>query len=84
MIQQTTKRLDEVIRETLSLTGDVGIEDSHGPGQLDGWDSLGHVQIVSALEAAYDISIQMDEVLSLETVRNIKDLLLNKNVANFE
>lgn len=78
-----SKDLNTLIQETLILEADTQIHDDHGPGQLEGWDSLGHVQIVSALEAAYGISIGMDEVLSLESVRDIKSLLKGKGVERF-
>ena len=36
-----------------------------------GWDSFGHVRIITALEEAYAIKLSNDEVMSLTTMRAI-------------
>jgi acyl carrier protein len=74
-------KLDDVIREAFELTPDTQIRDDHGPGRLAGWDSLGHVNLIAALESAYSIEIDMDEVLRIETVEDIKTMLADKGTA---
>ncbi len=76
-------KLETLIRETLLLGDDVEVIGSAGPGQLDGWDSLGHVTLIAALESTYSISIGMDEMMAIESVAHIKDLLGQKGVSEF-
>ena len=73
-------KLEELIAETLRLNSDIPIVDSCGPGQLDGWDSLGHVSLIVAIESEYNISISLDEVMNIETVADIKRILDSKGV----
>lgn len=69
-----------MIRETFYLDQDTEILASHGPGQLDGWDSLGHANLVIALEATYGISLNLDEILAIESVSDVKTLLADKGI----
>ena len=75
--------LENLIRETLQLEPQTEILDSHGPGQLDGWDSLGNASLVLALESTFEISIGLDELIELESVADIKELLRNKGVDGY-
>ena len=56
--------------------------DSHGPGQLDGWDSLGHANLTMGMESAFGISIDLEEALLIENIADIKRLLNEKRVQN--
>jgi acyl carrier protein len=42
-----------------------------------GWDSFGHVSVISALEEAYGIRISNDEVLLLTTMKGIVEFTRN-------
>ena len=76
-------KLEDIIRNTFSLDTDTNIPDDAGPGGLDGWDSLGHVNLMSELESSYSISINMDEMLGIETVKDIKEILRSKEIKNY-
>jgi acyl carrier protein len=41
------------------------------PSDLPGWDSMGHVALVSSLEQAFGVSFDVDEVMEMEDVRQI-------------
>ena len=76
-------KLEELICVTLSLPTGSSVKASDGPGTVEGWDSLGHISIISALESTYQISISMDEAMMLEKISDIKDLLHVKQVLEF-
>jgi len=76
-------KLENIIRETLLLDETVEISDLSGPGVLQGWDSLGHVAIISALENTYGIAFELDEVMSIENVETLKKMLIKKGVSDF-
>lgn len=75
--------LEHLIRRTFVLGDEVAITDDLGPGQLQGWDSLGHVRLLVSLESTYGISVDMDEMVALQTVADIKNLLRKKEVTEF-
>lgn len=41
------------------------------PTDIPGWDSMGHVALVSSLEQAFGVSFDVDEVMEMEDVRQI-------------
>ncbi|MFC1850277.1 acyl carrier protein [candidate division CSSED10-310 bacterium] len=73
-------KIEDLIRDTFFLSPDTEIENSHGPGSLEGWDSLGHVNLMSAIESTYDISIDMDEIIQITSVADIKTILEKKGI----
>ena len=75
--------LEQLIRQTFVLGDEVTITDDLGPGQVQGWDSLGHVRLLVSLESTYGISVDMDEMVELQTVGDIKNLLRKKEVGEF-
>lgn len=40
-------------------------------GDFPGWDSMGHLTILSSLEETYDISFEPEEMMELEDVNDI-------------
>jgi len=76
-------KLNKLIIETFTLSSDISVMDEQGPGDLPGWDSLGHVNLVNALERVYSISLDMDEMIAIETVLDIRALLTEKGISDF-
>lgn len=46
-----------------------------GPDDVSGWDSAGHLFLISNLEQALGVSLDVDEVMEMETVRDIVRVL---------
>ena len=54
--------------------------------QLDGlkyqgvetWDSVGHMSLVAALEDAFDIMLEMDDIIDLSSYEKGKEILAEK------
>lgn len=42
------------------------------------WDSLGHMQMVSALAKEFGVEFDIEEVMAMETVARIKEILFAK------
>ncbi len=78
----TNARLAAIIKETLFLPRDTVIAETDGPGNMNEWDSLGHVNIIATIEDVFNISISPDEVLKISSVKDIEKLLKEKNVIN--
>jgi acyl carrier protein len=47
----------------------VSIESS--PSDVSGWDSVGHLSLASNLEQAFGITLDVDELMEMENVREI-------------
>ena len=49
----------------------------------DIWDSMGQIGVLSMLEGEFNVSLEMDELVSIKSVQDIVDILKSRNV-NFE
>ena len=76
-------KLNELIIETFALSSDISVKDEQGPGDLPGWDSLGHLNLMNALERVYSVSVDMEEMIAIETVLDIRALLTEKGISDF-
>lgn len=45
------------------------------------WDSLRHIEVIFAIESAYQVRFTMPEIASLRNLGDMRDLLISKNVA---
>lgn len=67
--------IEELIRETLMLPSDAQIDDQTTPHDIPVWDSLGHINIITAIEDEYDIEIAPEQIAKLESVSDFKKLI---------
>ena len=63
---------DELEQENLVLTDDTTAED------VEGWDSLSHIQLVAAMEEAFGIEFKSREILSWDNVGDLIDCIQKK------
>jgi len=73
----------KIINETLlkvfpSLNGEIN--ENWGPDQIEEWDSLGHLNLVMVLGEKFDVSLEFNEVMSIETVGDIYKVLNEKGI----
>lgn len=50
------------------------------PGDFPEWDSLGHLNLLTSLEEEFNISFDMDETMSIQTIKDLKEILEKKGV----
>ena len=56
------------------------IDDTSGPETIERWDSFQKLILLDDLETAFEIKFTLDEILSINTVADIKRNLLNHGV----
>ena len=71
------KRVEEIFREELEQE-DLVLTDETTADDVDGWDSLSHVQLVAALEEAFGIEFKSREILSWDNVGDLIDSIEKK------
>ena len=49
-------------------------------GQSKVWDSVGHMSLVAALEDAFDIMLEMDDIIDLSSFAKGKEILRKYDV----
>lgn len=57
---------------------DIILTDSTCAEDIEEWDSLGHVQLIKALEKSFNIKLTAREMRSWENVGEMADALLTK------
>jgi acyl carrier protein len=69
-----TARLDEAIRDALGLRDSTDVH-TIAWGQTEEWDSVAHMQLVAALEMAFGIMIDTDDVIAMSDYAEIRRIL---------
>lgn len=70
--------MDQRIAEVFNAVFQVSPEqmaDSLSPQDVTGWDSLGHVQLVTRLQEEFGVEFEVDEIMRMESVAEIKKIL---------
>ena len=47
---------------------------------IDEWDSIGHMSLMSALEDAFDISLETDDIVDFSSYEKGKEILKKYNI----
>jgi len=70
-------RVQDVFREELELD-DLVLNDETTADDVEEWDSLSHVQLVVALEKAFNIKFSSREILSWDNIGDLVDCIGKK------
>ena len=54
------------------------ISDTTSSDEIEDWDSLNHINLVSAIEKEFKIKFSLGELMTLKDVRAMVDLMLEK------
>ncbi len=68
------EKIKSVIGKTFGLEV-TGIPDDAGLGTLSKWDSLGHLELMMALEMEFGVQIPTESMLELTSIEGIEDYL---------
>ncbi|KIF81400.1 acyl carrier protein [Noviherbaspirillum autotrophicum] len=77
MSQERFKKVCEAFQSAFG-TDPGAIRENSEPGDIPGWDSLGHVRLVAELEQVFGTSFEVDEVMEMEDISAILRLLAAK------
>lgn len=70
------EQLKEVFATALDLeTGEIKEDSSQD--NLEDWDSLGHLNLISEVEKKFKVKITMDEVMEMTTYAKVKEVVSN-------
>ena len=70
--------MDQRIAEAFSAVFQLSPEqvtDALSPQDVAGWDSLGHMRLVTQLQELFGVEFEVDEVMRMENVAEIKKVL---------
>lgn len=70
-------RLDRAFRTSLGLDDATDLRDA-AYGRTEQWDSVAHMQLVAAIEAAFGIMIETEDVIAMGDYTVTRDILRTK------
>lgn len=56
------------------------ITDEQAMHNTAAWDSLKHIELIVAIEESFGLKLTVDEIVSMVSMKAIKDVLKNKGV----
>ena len=57
---------------------DLVLSEAMGPADIDGWDSLNHVALISSIESRFGIKFRLKELMLLNNVSDIVRAVASK------
>ena len=71
------KRLTEVFEDVFDLDG-VSITRETTANDIDEWDSLEHITLISAVESTFKMKFKMKEVSTMKNVGEMIDIIAER------
>ena len=71
------EKLNEVFRDVFE-DDDITVDDSTTSADVDGWDSLEHINLINAVEQEFDIKFNMGQIVSMKNVGEMADIIISK------
>lgn len=68
--------VEAVVRKVFQLSDEDSLE-GVGPGTIPQWDSLGHVSLITAVEKAFDIQFEVEEIALIDSLDSLKKVMKN-------
>ncbi len=69
--------VQEIFRDIFD-EDDLNISNSTNSDEIEDWDSLNHINLVSAIEKEFKIKFTLSELVSLKDVGAMVELMVNK------
>jgi acyl carrier protein len=71
--------VEEVVSQVFGVEA-ASLDGGSSPDSVEGWDSMGHLNLVAALERSFNVSIDIGDAMEMVTVRRIREILLDYGV----
>ncbi|GAA0070106.1 acyl carrier protein [Clostridium sardiniense] len=68
-------KLNKILCELFEIKDVEDLKDELGPDEIEGWDSMAHIELVLKLEEGFDISLEVIDVSRMYTIGDIKKIL---------
>ena len=75
--QEVFKRLNEIFQDIFA-DEELVVTDETCADDVEDWDSLRHITLISAVEKAFGMKFAMKEVLEMENVGAMADILVER------
>ncbi len=73
--EEVLDKLNEIFRDVFD-DDSIEVCDSTTSADIEGWDSLEHINLVLAVEQEFDFKFEMGQVVSMKDVGEMVDIIL--------
>lgn len=77
-MNEVNGKIELILAEVLQLPTST-IVDELAMKDLDVWDSLKHMELVVSLEQSFDVQLTFDDIVAMQSVREIKRVLRERS-----
>ena len=74
MSDNTDKKLKDILAKILLIDATT-ISDSMSRKTVKEWDSMAHLMLVSEIESAFEVTLDDDDIMEIQTVADLKKTL---------
>lgn len=74
------EKLNNILLEIFPSLTVVELNDNLDKNNVDGWDSVHQLSIVSSLEDTFDIMLDVEDILKVDSYAHIKEILIKNDV----
>lgn len=75
--EEVFEKLNEVFRDVFD-DENITVNDRTTADDIDGWDSLEHINLIVAVEQCFGVKFTMGEVTGMKNVGEMADIILGK------
>ncbi|MEY8001358.1 acyl carrier protein [Clostridium sp. Mt-5] len=68
-------KFNKIICDTLNIGDTNSIKDEMGPDEIKDWDSLAHVELITALGDEFGVNFDVVDISRMYTIGDIKKIL---------
>lgn len=73
------QKFNEILKDVLKIS-DTDIKDGATPDDIENWDSISHMDIISRFSEEFDIDLDVEEITKMETIGAMKEVLKDHGV----
>ncbi|MRX46117.1 acyl carrier protein [Pedobacter puniceum] len=78
--QQIILDLNEIFTDIID-EGEIMLNPETTANDIDGWDSLNHIQILAAIEKKYTFKFTLTEIQNLKNIDDLTNIIVQKTSA---
>lgn len=79
-MSEAESKLRSAFIESLGIPADTALEELTYRG-IKQWDSVAHMQLVAAIESAFDLMLETDDVLGMSSYGKAQEIVRKHGVA---
>ncbi|MSR08171.1 MAG: acyl carrier protein [Gammaproteobacteria bacterium] len=73
-MSETNTKLKALMADLFKCSPDE-LSDSTGPGDINGWDSLGHVSLMAEIQKQFGTHIPVEDAIEVESIADIVKII---------